>query len=86
MHEIATIEARPRRARTGARSIESARPRQVSRPVPPDEEAALAFLGDILTGESHWTLGEVQEILALHTLVALGHWHGAGLDGRAAAD
>jgi hypothetical protein len=37
-----------------------------------DQEAgALAFLGDVLIGETHWSVDEVTRLLALHTLVAV---------------
>jgi hypothetical protein len=32
----------------------------------------LDFLDDVLAGDTRWQLGEVQQLLALHTLVAIG--------------
>jgi hypothetical protein len=50
------------------------------RPVPRSEAAAAAFLTDILVGETPWQVREVRDLLALHTLVAIGRWHAQGLD------
>lgn len=44
------------------------------------EERVLAFLGEVLGGDVRWQLSEVQRLLALHTLAAIGHWHADGLD------
>ena len=44
------------------------------------EARVLAFLGDVLIGDVRWQLSEVQRLLALHTLAAIGHWHADGLD------
>ena len=44
-----------------------------------DEAAATQFLADVLIGETNWSLGEVRDLLALHTLVGLGRWHAEGL-------
>jgi hypothetical protein len=50
------------------------------RPVPRSEAAAAAFLTDVLVGETPWSVREVQNLLALHTMVAIGRWHAQGLD------
>ena len=37
-----------------------------------DEESALNFLADVLCGDDHWSLAEVQALLALRGVVAVG--------------
>ena len=69
----------------GALRSRPARSRPARRPIPPSEQATLNFLADVLTGETHWSMGEVQQLLALHTLVGLGRWHAVGLDDDAGA-
>ena len=44
------------------------------------EQRVLDFLGDVLAGDARWQIGEVQRLLALHTLVAIGRHHAEGLD------
>jgi hypothetical protein len=34
-------------------------------------ESTLAFLGDVLMGDTDWSVDEVTKLLALHTLVAV---------------
>ena len=76
------------RRRSLAGTLRSPRPlrsRPARRAIPASERATINFLADVLTGESHWSMGEVQQLLALHTLVGLGRWHAVGLDDEAAA-
>jgi hypothetical protein len=40
----------------------------------------LDFLGEVLAGDTRWQLDEVQQLLTLHTLVAIGRRHVAGFD------
>ena len=44
------------------------------------DEGALAFIGDVLMGETRWSVDEVTKLLALHTLVAVGRAHVVGVD------
>jgi hypothetical protein len=62
-----------------------ARVRPIPTTITPDEAAALDFLADILVGDTTWSVREVQDLLALHTLVGLGRWHVAGLHEEEAA-
>lgn len=47
---------------------------------PAAEEAALAFLSEILVGERDWTMAEVQHLIAMRESADLGRWRVAGLD------
>jgi hypothetical protein len=83
MLQITPARTRQRPAAKRVRSRLALAPR----PIPQGEVAALAFLTDVLVGETAWQVREVQNLLALHTLVAIGRWHAAGLDdGGLAAD
>jgi hypothetical protein len=64
---------------TSPRSSGRARVRPIPTTITPSEAAALAFLADFLVGDTTWSLGEVQDMLALHVLNGLGHWHSQGL-------
>ena len=68
-------EARQESRRGAAGKFASRRQRPGS-----SEERVLGFLGDVLIGDVRWQLSEVQRLLALHTLAAIGHWHADGLD------
>ncbi len=48
--------------------------RAVRRPpaLPATEEAALAFLSDILVGDSAWTMDEVQRLISMREVAELG--------------
>jgi hypothetical protein len=41
--------------------------------IEPGEAAVLDCLADILVGDTTWTLGEVQDLLALHARTVLGN-------------
>ena len=60
------------------------RPRPVGAPpersADPAADRALAFMEDILVGETSWRLSDVRRLMELHTLIAIGHWHAEGLD------
>ena len=63
-------------------------PRTAARRTPrraadPKDERAIAFLHEVLVGDSSWRMSEVRRLAELHTLVALGPWHLDGLDGCA---
>jgi hypothetical protein len=45
-------------------------------------DQATAFLEDILSGETDWRLSDVQRLLELHTLVALGRVYAMAADSR----
>jgi hypothetical protein len=42
------------------------------------EEAALAFLTEILVGDRAWTLREVRSLISMRESAELGRWQGAG--------
>ena len=67
---------RPRPAAKHIRTRAALAPRSIPR----QEEAVVTFLADVLVSDTPWRLTEVQSLLALHTLVAVGRWHAAGLD------
>jgi hypothetical protein len=48
----------------------------------PVADRALAFMEDILVGDSSWRLSDVRRLMELHTLIAIGHWHADGLDSQ----
>jgi hypothetical protein len=47
-------------------------------PIPAAEEAALAFLSEILVGDGAWTLAEVQRLISMRESAELGRWRVAG--------
>ena len=50
---------------------------------PAAEEAALAFLSEILVGDHAWTTAEVQRLVAMRESAELGRWRDTGLDDEA---
>jgi hypothetical protein len=52
---------------------------------PPGEQAALAFLYDILIGDRDWSLAEVRRLISMRESVERGQWHDHGSDGGALA-
>jgi hypothetical protein len=42
--------------------------------------AVISFLSDVLTGDSTWTMGEVQRVVVVRDLAKLGRWRASGLD------
>jgi hypothetical protein len=70
---VATVERRP--IRVAPLRIRNDR----------SQAGALAFLGDVLSGDSNWSVDEVTKLLALHTLVAVGRRRVVGLDDLPAA-
>jgi hypothetical protein len=78
----------PAEPMSGAVATAGRRPVRGSRwnaEVDQSDEGALAFIGDVLLGETGWSMDEVTKLLALHTLVAVGRAKVVGLDdaGRA---
>jgi hypothetical protein len=49
-------------------------------PIPAADEAALAFLSEILIGEDAWTLAEVQGLISMRESAELGRWRVPGPD------
>jgi hypothetical protein len=80
-----TATARNHAGLTSGLSSGRTRVRPLPTTIEPGEAATLDFLTDVLVGDTTWSLGEVQDLLALHTLVALGHWHAEGLHDAEAA-
>ena len=58
----------------------------LTRPHPPRplsasaDGAVLGLLSDVLTGDSAWTMAEVQRLIALREFAELGRWRDEGLD------
>ena len=73
----AKLVSTPAPVRRQAISAGRARPR---RSAETDEQRVLDFLGDVLSADARWQLGEVQRLMALHTLVAIGRHRTEGLD------
>ncbi len=48
--------------------------------IPAADEAALAFLSEILIGDSSWTLAEVQGLISMRESADRGRWRIAGPD------
>jgi hypothetical protein len=56
---------------------------RTDRRLPPSsaaEQAALAFLSEILIGDSSWTLAEVQGLISMRESAELGRWRIPGPD------
>jgi hypothetical protein len=51
-----------------------------SAPIAAADQAALAFLSEILLGDSSWTLAEVQGLISMRESAELGRWRVAGPD------
>jgi hypothetical protein len=66
--------------------------RSLSSPSPPDggsepaagsatgDGAAVSFLSEVLTGETSWTMAEVQRLIVVHDLARMGRWRASTLD------
>jgi len=69
----ATLRRRPlaKRIRTSSSPLAPA-----ERSIPAEDEAALAFLADVLAGETAWSMGEVRSLLRLQSQVARGRLGG----------
>jgi hypothetical protein len=52
---------------------------------PAAEEAALAFLSEILIGDRAWTMAEVQRLISMREAAELGRWRVAEPDDGAIA-
>ena len=76
MTRLVAARVRPRANAKRIRTRLTTAPRDVPR----TDAAAIDFLADVLVGDTSWRLNEVQNLLALHTLVPVGRWHAAGLD------
>ena len=74
---------RTRPAHAASRLNRISRPRAAS---PTADEAALAFLSEILIGERDWTMAEVQHLIAMRESADRGRWRVAGLDDEASAE
>lgn len=84
-------EPRDRRSAVGGtRARRGRRPRAAGRAGSGDprewahsirEQAALAFLTEILVGDCDWTLGEVRRLVALREAADRGRWQARGSDG-----
>ena len=66
---------RPMRAASQLRRADRRRPAS-----PAAEEAALAFLSEILTGDGTWTMAEVERLISMRESAELGRWRVAGPD------
>ncbi len=49
------------------------------------EGAVLTLLSELLSGDSEWTIAEVQRLIAVRDLAELGRWRVAGLDDEGAS-
>jgi hypothetical protein len=52
---------------------------------PAAEEAALAFLSEILVGDRAWTMAEVRRLISMRESAELGRWRAAETDDGAIA-
>jgi hypothetical protein len=52
---------------------------------PAAEEAALAFLSEILIGDRAWTMAEVRRLISMRESSELGRWRVPGSDDGASA-
>jgi hypothetical protein len=64
-------------ARAASQPSRSHRPRAA---IPPTDQAALAFLSEILLGDRSWTVAEVRRVVAMREAAELGRWRVAGSD------
>jgi hypothetical protein len=83
---------RSRRALVGVNRAPRTRPVRAARRLdrtdrlrpasPATDEAALAFLSEILVGDREWTVAEVRRLISMRESAELGRWR-AGPDGGA---
>jgi hypothetical protein len=52
---------------------------------PAEEAAALAFLSEILIGDSAWSMAEVRHLISMRESAGLGRWRAAEPDDGASA-
>ena len=76
---------RTRRIRPMHAASQLGRTDRRSAPIPAADEAALAFLSEILIGDSGWTLAEVQGLISMRESAELGRWRVPGPDDDAAS-
>lgn len=76
---------RARRIRPRRDTSSLTRPDRRRPPSASADGAVLALLSDVLTGDSAWTLAEVQRLISMREFVELGGWGVAGLDDEGAS-
>jgi len=71
---------RARRTRPTHAAIRPGRADRLRPETPAADEAALAFLAEILVGDREWTVAEVRRLISMRESAELGRWR-AGPDG-----